>query len=33
MMFTANVNAKVDFLLTYKLIQLNRKTPIVGEPS
>ena len=33
MMFIANVNAKVDFLLTYKLIQLNRKTPTEGKPS
>ena len=26
-MFVVILNAKVDFLQTYKLIQLNRKTP------
>ena len=31
-MFIANLNAEVDFLHIYKLIQLNRKTPFEGKP-
>ena len=31
-MFIANLNAKVDFLDTYKLIQLNRKIPFKEKP-
>ena len=31
-MFIVILNAKVDFLQTYKLIQLNRKTPFKESP-